>query len=193
MADIGYVRPFESKRYFLWVGSIFFILTGAFVVLTVLQGLVHFPTTNGTVDVTGCSTAQDGNPLGTSCGYFFNNVGIAMVAWAGGFAIVGPFYILWQNSMNIGGHIGRSILNGNISDIVFLLPHGIIEIPAIILSIGIGVYNANMVLENMSVPSLYDIKYSMIHTGPYMLIVIGTLGIASVIEANISPVVAGWV
>lgn len=191
-----YIKEFDLARYMKFTGSVFGALVVGFVVVSLVQSRVLYEVSL-TGNLVGCNFGPQGNPLGGTCGYFFNNVSVAFISWIGGFAVVGPFYVLWSNSQQIGAYIASNISAGNIPGLAFLVPHGIFEIPAIILSLSLGIYLAHTVLENRKKDVNYRLTDHVIVTAPWFLVVIGLLAVAAFVEANISPqfveVVAGWV
>lgn len=175
----------------MFTAKVFGILIFGFATMGLLQGKVH----GFHIDIIGAILGDSGQyPLGTTQGYFLHNTGVAMIAWLGGFAVIGPFYILWENGANIGSYIGMAFYEahpnaaefGQVGALAFLVPHGIFEIPAIILSISLGVYIAKTMLDMQYMELDYSMRDTFIVTVPYMLIVIGLLAIAAFIEANIS-------
>lgn len=201
MKEFEYLRTYSIKKYVPFTGAVFGVLIFAFAVLSLMQSQVSYPElTNSLIDASsiGCSSS---NPIGSTCGYFLHNSSISLIAWLGGFAIIGPFYILWENGMNIGSYIGTAItdpdsLHGwdtTVEALAFLIPHGIIEIPAIIISCSLGIYIAETILNHRTNMEDYDVLATFKETAPYAILVIGMLGIAAFIEANISVQFAKFV
>ena len=195
MKDFVYVRPFQPKRYVRFAGTIFLILTGAFAVMSLMQSRV-IAFTGMDYQLAGCGLGAGSNPLGTTCGYFIHNSSIALVSWIGGFAVVGPFFILWENSSNIGGYIAEAIVNPDMpgfvtnssaGNLAFLVPHGIFEIPAIILSLALGIYNAQLILDNRSQNVTYSMREAVREGAKWFGIALALLLVAAVVEAWISP------
>jgi stage II sporulation protein M len=144
----------------------------------------------------GCGLEAGSNPLGTTCGYFLHNSSIALVSWIGGFAVVGPFFILWENGSNIGGYIAEAITspdsqvfvtNSALGNLAFLLPHGIFEIPAIILALALGIYNAQLIIYNRNKNVQYSMTEAVKEGGKWFGVVLGLLVVAAFVETWISP------
>jgi len=202
MADFAYYRPFDPRRYLRYVGWVFGLLVFGFFVLTTLQSRVMYapPEVSLVGAATGCSLEPAGNPLWTTCGYFLNNASVALIAWLGGFALIGPFWVLWENTSNIGAYLSHSVFlpsatgwSETTTALAFLLPHGLFEIPAILLSIALGVYNAHVVFQNREAKWMeHDFRRLLRETAPWMVLVFGLLGIAAFVEANVSPGFAVW-
>ena len=210
---VEWLKEFQLRVYGRFSIGLFGSLVLVFAVLTTMQSMVSYPGAMQIVDtggfwqgeVAGCSTSPQGNPLGTTCGYFLHNMSVALVAWIGGFAVVGPFYVLWENGANIGTYIGRAITDPVSLErswdttpalLAFLVPHGIFEIPGIVLSLALGFYIADIVvdtLRNDTSFSEFSVTNVLRETAPWMVLVIGLLAMAAVIEANISPLVASGI
>lgn len=195
MKDFVYIKPFKPRRYARFAGAIFLILTASFAVMSLMQSRV-IAFTAIDYQLAGCGLGAGSNPLGTTCGYFLHNSSIALVSWIGGFAVVGPFFILWENSSNIGGYIAEAIVNPEITGFVtnstagnlaFLIPHGIFEIPAIVLALALGIYNAQLVLDNRGQNVTYSMREAVGEGLKWFGIVLGLLLIAAVVETWISP------
>lgn len=193
MGNFTYVKEFDARRYIGYASLSLGLLIVGFFIMQLLHSRVFYPNQVSTALV-GCSTENAGNPLSSSCGYFLHNIGIALIAWLGGLAIIGPFYIIWENSMNIGMYLATAVTNpsqlqhdSTIEAIAFLLPHGVFEIPAIILSIAMGIYLVDMMLEKRRKAPNYKIAPALVQTLPYAIVALGLFGIAAFIEANISP------
>lgn len=187
MADFAYVRPFDPKRYVGFAGTVFLVLVFAFFVMELLQSRVLYP---GGIFL----TEPRSQPLGSVPGYFLHNSSIGLVAWLGGFAVIGPFFMLWENGANIGYYIGRAVwdptalgYDTTIGAIGFLVPHGIFEIPAILIAIAVGIYNAHLMLDNRLQGVRYDIFAAIREGLPWVLVSLGLFFIAAVVETHISP------
>lgn len=190
---IHYFEEFRLRWYLGLSTVLFTLVTGAFAVLGFFQSMVIYPFSS---EITGCGTGSV--PLGTTCGYFLNNATVALIAWIGGLTFVGPFYILWTNGATIGQYIGEHLANGDVSGVVFLIPHGVFEIPAILISIATGFYLVDNLLDGSFLEvrrrrSGYGIIEALRQTVPYILIALALFVVAAWVEANVSPVVEGWV
>jgi len=95
--------------------------------------------------------------------------------------------------MNIGGFLASGIANGDPSQIAFIIPHGIFEIPALIISLAIGFYMSRLSFEAVMHNKRLDVFYGLWSTLPWAIIGVVLLGIAAFVESNISPEFATWV
>lgn len=191
--DFHYVKTLDLRRYLRFTVPVFLVLTFGFTVLSLMQSRVYY---GGSLDpavtamASGCQLGANSNELTTTCGYFIHNTSIALIAWLGGVAVIGPFYVLWQNSQSIGTYLAGNITAGNPGGVAFLVPHGIFEIPAILISVSLGIYISHTVLDNREKEVTYRMVSHFRRTVPWFLVVVGLLGIAAFVESNVSPLFA---
>lgn len=76
--------------------------------------------------------------LGLVLFIFFHNILANLLIVILGFTILFPFFALIVNGFLIGAIIGRRVAEKGVSVILALIPHGIFEVPAIILSLALG-------------------------------------------------------
>lgn len=136
--------------------------------------------------ITGCSSEPGGNPIGTSCGYFLNNGSAALIGWLGGLVVIGPFLILWENVLVVGSYIGLNASTGNLEALLFLIPHGLIEFPAMFIVFGIGIYLSVHSFERFQ-DDTYLLRPHLMRTIPWFLFALVLFAIAAVIESQFSP------
>ncbi|WP_297487879.1 stage II sporulation protein M [Thermococcus sp.] len=124
----------------------------------------------------------------TFLGIYLNNLGVATSAYALGifFGVV-PWLVVLVNGFILGAvvaYILRAHLMGATTVILGLLPHGVIEIPAIILAAASGVLLYRGTLKREGMETVYaSLKF-------YVLSALLLL-LAAFIEAFITPRVAG--
>jgi len=199
--NIEYVPPFDVWKYVKFTSQAFAALIVLFTSVTLIQSSVVL-TSGMSVMVgepfLGCTFQQTGSPLATTCGYFLHNSSVALIGWIGGFVLIGPLWVLWENGVNLGRYTAQALLTGSywgdtVVALTFLIPHGIFEIPALILSISLGLFISNSLWDERGIHVDYNMKETFMLTLPWGLLVFGLLGIAAFIEANISREFAFWV
>ncbi|UMZ75080.1 stage II sporulation protein M [Natranaerofaba carboxydovora] len=133
----------------------------------------------------------DANPIWGTWQLFINNLRASLVFIVGGFILAIPTFIgLALNGGAIGALGVISTLDG-INPLLFLLaiiPHGIIEIPAILISGGLGLRLGSEIInprENMS--RLYNLKINLLLVIKTLPIIVVLLFIAAIIEIFITP------
>lgn len=73
--------------------------------------------------------------VGLVMGIWINNLGVAALAMIGGLGVIPPLVLIAAN----GGITGAALASvGDPAATLFLIPHGVIEIPAIALAMGYG-------------------------------------------------------
>lgn len=123
--------------------------------------------------------------------YIFLNNGIkGFLAMTSGFFFgISPFIFLFSNGEFIGLILGIGQTASAISSImVSLLPHGILEIPAIILSAGYGFWLGYRFFRFLVFRERFG-KYFLFAVKRYVKIVIPLLFFAALIETFVTPLV----
>lgn len=170
------------------------VFMGGFV-MSALQSQVVFAQviSDGVVTTGPTQNVAAAFPARSVSGYFVHNTSIMIAMWLMGFSIIGPFYILHQNAMNISNYVWNGIQTGDVAALAFIVPHGFFEIPAIIISGGLGLFMASLSFDVLTNDRNVSLVEGMKITVPYVVFVIVLLAIAAVIEATFSPVFAVWV
>lgn len=198
---IKYTPSLDIWSYVKFTSQAFGVLILLFMIATTLQSTVVLTTGFSVMagePFLGCTFQQSGSPLATTCGYFLHNSSVALMAWVGGFVVVGPLWVLWENGINLGTYLSHALMNGaywgdTIIALAFLIPHGIFEIPALILSISLGLFIANSMWDERGIDVDYDMWETFKMTVPWALVMFGLLAVAAFIEANISHDFALWI
>ncbi|MDV3104783.1 stage II sporulation protein M [Thermococcus waiotapuensis] len=177
----------RAKEYFvlLTLGFTIAVVFGAITALTASQRSLGIFESIGR-SIAGKIDTQD--RFHTFLSIYFNNLGVATSAYALGvlFGIV-PWLIVMVNGFILGLVVALVISQGLMSPVQALLaivPHGVFEIPAILLSAtaGILLYRGTLKKEGL------DLVYSSLRL--YALSA-GLLLLAAFIEAFVTPRVAG--
>lgn len=199
MAELLTFKPeFEPRRYFFYSALILFMTIIAGTIMSLLQGQVT-PLSNITYDwaVIPISFEQSGFSPTSFPGYFLHNSSIIIGGWISGIGIFGPFFILWQNGMNIATYIVTSLhmpLSRTVFRLSFLLPHGIFEIPAIVIGLGASIYIARASAEAFFTGNArpIDLTSAITDTVPWIVVSISLLVVAAFVESTFSVPFAEW-
>lgn len=155
-----------------------------------VQGFVSLTKYARLTNVTGTSI-----PPTSTIGYFLHNGSIVLSSWIGGFTVFAPIYVLWQNGMNISNFVYGALfaspsLHQTVFLLVFLIPHGIFEIPGVLIGIGASLYIGHQTFEK--IVNGQPIRFIRIleQTVKPIIASLILLGIAAVIEANLSVQIA---
>lgn len=134
---------------------------------------------------------------------FMNNaIKSILVIYIGAFFGLMPIFFLVVNGMLIGfllTYVGEVQGGAQVAELIFkgLLPHGILEIPAIVIACAYGMRFGLLTTKGLFSTLFarsklneigYEIKHFIIRSVPVMVIITLTLLIASVIESTIT----GW-
>lgn len=126
---------------------------------------------------------------------FFNNVRVCFMLMFFGFIFgIFPFFIIAVNGFTVGIVAEYTIKNESLLFLVIgLLPHGIIEIPVILLGAGVGLLSgmqaSRALIGNLSFESFKQSFIGM--TWIFFLVVIPVLFIAAIIEVFVTSPLLG--
>jgi len=119
-----------------------------------------------------------------------NNIQVSFMAFALGITGLGTFYILGVNGLMMGTIIG-AIAQADLATASnfwgFVAPHGVIEIPAILLSGGAGLILGHALINPGRHTRQMALRIAAKRAAPIAVGVIGILVIAGLIEAFFSP------
>jgi stage II sporulation protein M len=124
---------------------------------------------------------QDYGPLEMISFLFFNNTLATFIGlFSGAFFGIITFFNLIVNGFVLGFASNYSVAQNGFLSLFRLLPHGIFELPAIFLSLGLGLKLGSFFLDSYWKKSF--VKYFNNSIRVYFLIVIPLLIIAAIIE-----------
>lgn len=196
--QFAYLELPDVRQYVGYSALIFgFTVLGA-ITISLFQSQVSTFALLGATSASDPTAAALYSPFSTA-GYFLHNVGILLGSWIFGFSGIGTLYVLFENGFSIGSYLGNAIVaaaSGSGSgwfDLFFIIPHGIIEIPAILLGSAQGLYIAEVVYKQFRKEETIDIGRSIIPTVPWIALAVLMLAVAAFIEANFSVPFAKWV
>lgn len=192
------VKHLKEMRHYIIFSTVIF-----------LAGLVFGATSSGLHDyinsqidslrkVAQTIQSSDNPTLGFIGFIFLNNaIKAILVMYLGIFLGVVPLFFLSINGMVIGYIIGLEAENGggNLFDLIVkgLLPHGILEIPAILVACAYGLRFGALMFQGAGALVLkregWGAKFErlMVRSVPMMVILTITLFIAAIIESTITP------
>lgn len=171
--SVAYLREI---RLFIFLGVFLFVLSG----VTSFVFPSHFTFFNDTLKQLGQEVEGLG-PTQLILFIFSNNVSSAFFALIFGTALgIMPMFNALLNGALVGYVLALSTKLEGFGVIWRLVPHGIFELPAIFISIGMGIYLGMFVFENGKKKAfLYRLRESL---NVFAIIVIPLLVIAAIIE-----------
>jgi stage II sporulation protein M len=129
-------------------------------------------------------------------GIFLNNLMAASIIFIGGFFFSIPSFILsYFNFMLIGATAKYySAKIGLAKYFLFILPHGIFEIPAIFIAFTLGISITSSLIRLISSKDGKSfVKSLKQHLMAFLFIVVPLLIVAALIEVHITPKIAKWI
>jgi len=114
---------------------------------------------------------------------FSNNIKTAFIGlFSGILAGIIPIAIVLFNGYVLGFVANRVVLNSGVSVLWRLLPHGVFEIPALILSLGLGLRMGWFIFKEKG-KRMKELSYSLINSAKvFIYLIIPLLVIAAIIE-----------
>lgn len=138
------------------------------------------------------ATLADAASMDPALGYFVNNAGTA-VGLMGGFGVL-TLWLLVRNGLALGAVIKVALLKGVPPDAIAasVLPHGVIEVPALLVAGAIGLLLPYRVLSYLrgSRPAIATHEDER-HLLQLFLVVLIAIFVAAVVEATVTPPIAG--
>lgn len=192
---LKYTRRYNPVQYTLIAGVVFGFVFVAGFVMSIMQAAVASPVPA----ITGMFAIGHDELLGKALdptstgGYLLHNASVVIGTWLMGLSIVGPFMVLFENAMNISSFVARAtllIFSGNPDGLwllAYIVPHGLVEIPAILLASGVGIYLARVMYGRVFKQKDIEILVALRRTFPFVVMALGMIVIAAVIEGLISP------
>jgi len=141
----------------------------------------------------GDKITANGNPLYASWVIFWNNLQAAlMFIILGSFFGILPIFGLLINGVLIGvvlSMVGDTALSSIMLFIVGVLPHGIFEIPAILIAGGFGLKLGTVWLKPIAGMNRWEsFKYTWTEVLNIIVFIVILLGVAALVEGLITPV-----
>jgi len=185
--ELEYLR--SSRKYIL-------IMTGIFII-SVIAGLVaslkDLGLSENYLDMLKESFGwiKDLHPIGIMLVIFLNNAfkSLLAIVLGAGFGII-PVIFIAGNGVLLGLVANQvSIEKGTFFVLAAILPHGIMEIPMVLISSGLGLRLGYLMLSSI-LGKKTDMRYELMQSlRIYMRIVVPLLFVAAVVETFVTPMV----
>lgn len=131
---------------------------------------------------------------GTSMlGYLTHNVSIAVSEWLGSITGLIPLYVLWENGISLATYVLATLHATGLTQarrLLFLIPHGLLEIPAILLVTGASLYIMHTGLERLLGNTKTGVLDAYARTLPVLGVALILFTIAALVESQVSPAFA---
>ncbi|UHA72410.1 stage II sporulation protein M [Paenibacillus sp. 481] len=126
--------------------------------------------------------------------YATNNIRTAFIIAASGILLSVPtIFILFSNGLIIGFVIAlSSAVHSYPTILAGLLPHGLLEIPALLLAGAIGLKPLSLIVRRIKYGEKIKWITEALNSARLFLVVTALLIVASLIEANITPYIMDW-
>jgi len=128
------------------------------------------------------------NPLMTVLIVFLNNLRVALISFFLGPTLLIPFLILYINGYILGAFLTYSPYSITYN-LLLILPHGVLELPAIIMSASLGTSISLALLNKYLLKREVLVKQLFIRYVKYLIPITVVLALAAFIEVFITPLV----
>lgn len=128
------------------------------------------------------------NPLITTLLIFLNNFRVSLISFLTGPTLVVPLAIIYFNGYVVGAFLNypsRPLIH----NLMLLIPHGVIELPAILLSTSLGTALSLAVIHKYVLRADVSITELLLKYSRYLALIALLLAIAAFIEVFITPLV----
>ncbi len=135
----GLIRGWEALRVFIRASPVYLFFAMLFLVIGVASGLRVADPFTPFISVSIEGRIEGLFPISAAVEFFANNWSVAFtIAYAGIFIGIPSIVLLWINGMSLG--VLYQLETNKSALIGFVLPHGIIEIPAIVIAGATGLF-----------------------------------------------------
>lgn len=180
---------YSSRKYILVAVAVFIVSFAAGVLISIKNPDASEKLLEMLKDTYGGITSLD--PFGRMLEIFKNNVNTSFIALSGGLLVgIIPFFIVAVNGVVLGILVELFFRKqGAFFVIAAILPHGIIELPMVIISVGIGfrlghIVFLSIVHQKTMHELFYELKQGVFF---YIKIVVPLLLVAALIESYVTP------
>jgi stage II sporulation protein M len=176
----------ESKKFIFWIIGIFFLLVILGFLIPPSAGLYNLIMDKLKEIV---QKTQGMNTFELITFIFFNNLQTSFSGMIFGvlFGII-PIMVTIINGYLVGFVSAMSVDSKGFSSLLSLLPHGIFELPAVFISLGLGLKFGSFIFEKDKINSFREFFWNSIRV--FILIVIPLLIIAAIIEGSLIVLLA---
>ncbi len=185
--DIEYF--YSSRKYFIAAVAVFTLSFAAGVLISVKNPDASEKLLEMLKDTLGSITAL--NPFERMLEIFKNNVRTSFIALLGGLVVgIIPFFIVVINGAVLGILVELFLRRQGVFFVIAgILPHGIIELPMVLISVGIGFRLGHFAYLSITLQKtmhelLYELKHGVFF---YIKIVVPLLLLAALIESYVTP------
>lgn len=128
------------------------------------------------------------NPILTVFLVFINNLRVALIAFFLGPTLLVPILVLYINGYILGAFLSYSPypLTYNL---LLILPHGVIELPAIVMSASLGTSTSLALINKYLFKRNIAVKPLFLRYVKYLIPITVALAAASVVEVFVTPLV----
>ncbi len=177
--SIGWRQKYRILLPFVLAATIWFLL---FIWLGAYIGMVQPQIVGEVYEEMGevVETIEQLPPSLIAAFIFVNNsITLALIMWGGLLFGIIPLFILMGNGLVIGVLMGEAVANGN-AGLFFtgVLPHGVLELPAVLIGAGVGLLAGWRLLFNRS-----DFKWK--EAAKEMLVIFAILALVLLVAAVI--------
>lgn len=177
--SFSYIK--ESKKYIYWTIGVFFLfsLVGFFVpVPSSFSELIMDYLKELVLETQGMSYGELMNYL-----FFHNSYSSFMGLFFGVFFGLFPLFSVVANGFLVGYVSSLSVSVAGFSVLVRLVPHGIFELPALFISLGLGIKLGTFILRKEKIKSLGNFLLESLRV--FVFIVLPLLVLAAIIEGTL--------
>ncbi|MEM0505620.1 MAG: stage II sporulation protein M [Sulfolobales archaeon] len=128
------------------------------------------------------------NPIITVLMVFLNNLRVALISFFLGPTLVIPILVLYINGYILGAFISHSPYSITYN-LLLILPHGVVELPAIVMSASLGASISLALISKYLLKKDVAIKPLFIRYVKYLIPIAIALAIASVVEVFVTPLI----
>lgn len=128
------------------------------------------------------------NPLLAVLLVFMNNLRVALISFFLGPTLLVPILVLYINGYILGAFLTHSP-NSLAYNLLLIIPHGIIELPAIVMSASLGASISLALINKYLFKRDVRVKQLFVMYFKYLIPIIIALAVASFVEVFITPLV----
>jgi stage II sporulation protein M len=124
----------------------------------------------------------------------FNNILVAFIAFLGGILTLdlAAAFLLFINGVILGASAAVALDRMPAGEVlVKIVPHGLFEVPALLLAGAGGFLSLKLVLALLKERKI-DYRRELVNAGRLAVAVVLLLAVAGVVEAHLTPALAAW-
>ena len=191
----GLYRRAASNPFLRGMAPYLGLSTVMFVFLIVLGVAIGFENASASPLPVAPSSAGDFEAIELSALELFFHNGLVSLREMGGFLTigVGTVYVLSINGLTVGAVLGEATMAfGPVMTVALIAPHGVFEIPAVLLATGLGFRWTHVIWAvGSGKRRRYSVLRHVLDTIGWLAIVAALLAIAAFVEAELTVPLAG--